>query len=70
MRLGSLGRDKANNRAHLETDRNFMPLLKCDFWYWLDKRFFSLARREIKYCYTEVELAAADNNIDGMGIKR
>ena len=46
-----------------------MPLPKSGIWYWIYNRFLSLAWREVKYRYTDVELNVIDDNIDGMRIQ-
>ena len=47
-----------------------MPLLKGNVWYWLDKRFLSLIRREVKPRYTDIEIYTMGYIIDGMGISK
>ena len=47
-----------------------MPLLRGGVWYWLDYRILSLTQREGKTWYTDLEISAIGDNIDGMGIQR
>ena len=64
-----LGQDKAKNKDQISKSKNLMPIFKGDVWYSHDNQFLRLARREVTYRYTGVELSETDNKIDGMDIQ-